>query len=134
LLREAEKNFIVENNSATSIQRIFRGNRARLLINLQARAATEIERVFRGHLGRSRARQAATSKVDHRLLSIFNYLAIQLQKIFRGYYSKKYKHNFHIRKKYIKDLKDIGEKIREQQYQYASSQNMVNGATTFCEN
>ena len=75
-------------------------------------AATKIERVHRGHMGRKKSRMQLKIKNETRLLSMFFYYALQLQRSFRGYYSRKYKHNFFSRKRYIQGLVAKGEEVR----------------------
>jgi hypothetical protein len=79
----------------------------------------EIQRVFRGHLGRSIARNKLKELDEARQLSLFNYLCIQLQKCFRGYYSRKYKHDQNRRKQYCKMLVEQGELVRQNLQKYA---------------
>jgi len=75
--------------------------------------------VFRGLLGRNIARNKLKELDESRQLSLFNYLCIQLQKCFRGYYSRKYKHDQHRRKEYCKMLEAQGEQVRQDLQKYA---------------
>ena len=56
---------------------------------------------------------------------------MQVQKSFRGYYSRKYKQDHSSRKKYLKSVEEVGEKIRESMRQYAETQAEVRYGTVF---
>ena len=85
----------------------------------------EIQRVFRGHLGRLISRKKKRSKIEFREISIFHYYCIQIQKCFRGYYSRKYKHDQHRRHQYTQMLIERNELIRESLQKYADELVMV---------
>lgn len=59
-------------------------------------------------------------------MSYFTYLCIQLQKCFRGYYSRKYKHDQVRRKQYCKMLIEQGELVRQNLQKYAEELAEVN--------
>lgn len=88
-------------------------------------AATEIQRVFRGHLGRERVKYFFYEREQIRQFARFQYFALQLQKCFRGYYSRKYRRNHARRKQYIKDVIDVGEKVRSMLKNYSEEQTEV---------
>ena len=92
-----------------------------MLINYQIFSfkANEIQRVFRGHIGRVITRERRRDLLESRELSFFTYLCIQLQKCFRGYYSRKYKHDQARRKQYCQMLIEKGELVRQNIQQYA---------------
>lgn len=87
-------------------------------------AATEIERVFRGHIGRKKMRDARTSKAERRTQSLFKCFVIQIQRCFRGYYSRRYRANHADRKAFIKNLQETGQKVRDMMYKYSMEQAM----------
>ena len=82
-------------------------------------AANEIQRAFRGHLGRNKASSSLKNKYDNRQLSLFHYLCIQIQKSFRGYYSRKYKQSMRKRKRYCQRISEEGEKVRKMMEKYS---------------
>uniref|UniRef100_A0A7S3M3D7 Uncharacterized protein n=1 Tax=Spumella elongata TaxID=89044 RepID=A0A7S3M3D7_9STRA len=118
-LKIAEENSGIDNSAALSIQRVYRGTTSRERIAKKSYKANEIQRVFRGLLGRNIARNKLKELDESRQLSLFNYLCIQLQKCFRGYYSRKYKHDQHRRKEYCKMLEEQGEQVRQNLQKYA---------------
>ena len=82
-------------------------------------AAREVERVFRGHAARLICHRMSDEKSKSRQLALFQYYALQLQKCFRGYYSRKYRQNHHLRKKYLENVKCAGERVRQSMEAYA---------------
>ncbi len=58
-------------------------------------------------------------------MSRFEYFALQLQKLFRGFYSRKYKKNHAHRKKYLMEVTQKGEDIRKMMKDYADAQKKV---------
>ena len=132
-----------ECQAAINIQRVFRGARDRYAITLKAyacccrgsallcavvltpcapvpsslhcrRACVEIERVFRGHCGRERARAAREQRAATEESGVFQYYATVIQRAFKGYYSRKYVHDFFARKAYIESIKQKSEELRDQ--------------------
>lgn len=53
-----------------------------------------------------------------RKLGLFAYFVTQVQKSFRGYYSRKYRQNHASRKHYIKTILLAGEDLRKQTQSY----------------
>ena len=114
-----------ENASAGMIQRLFRGWVARMRIYKKGLAALVIERTFRGHSGRNCWRRNAYARTEHKRLAVFIYFALQLQKTFRGYYSRKYRQNHATRKKYLNDVVLVGQQVRQNMRDYEKQQNEV---------
>lgn len=74
-------------------------------------------------MGRKKAKREADGKKTLRQLYYINYLCIQLQKCFRGFYSRKYKRDHSKRKAYCRELQEKGKEILEKMQQYAFEQN-----------
>lgn len=53
---------------------------------------------------------------------MFHYFCLQVQRCFRGYYSRRYKHNFYSRKNYIKQVEEKGNEIRAAISKYSHDQ------------
>lgn len=70
-------------------------------------------------MGRNIARANLRRKLEGRQLSLYHYLCIQIQRIFRGFYSRKYKHDQTRRKLYCKMLVEKGQMIRQSMQQYS---------------
>lgn len=92
------------------------------VLHLLRFSANEIQRLLRGILGRSRAMNASRQKQQDRHAAFLHYLCIQLQRCFRGFYSRKYKHDQHRRKQYCRMIAEQGEKIIDKMHQYSEEQ------------
>ena len=100
----ADENRDRELAAVTRVQATFRGAQSRAWIERLRVAACEVERVFRGFVGRDRWRKAVADRRADEQLAFFHYESNLLQKTFRGYYSRKYFHDFHARKAYIQSV------------------------------
>jgi len=108
--------------ACANIQRVYRGRVDRAFIAFKSGHATTIQRLFRGHCGRKKARTSKAGRNEHRVFSMFTYFALQVQRSYRGYYSRKFRSNHADRKKFIGDLEETGRKVRAMMYQYAQEQ------------
>lgn len=88
-------------------------------------AAVEIQRVFRGYCGRGVAKYQQKWKLDSRQMAWVHLLCIQVQRCFRGYYSRKYKQCMSRRRKYCQMLSEKSELMRQQMSDYAAEQMRV---------
>lgn len=88
-------------------------------------AANEIQRVIRGIMGRQRALDHLQQKLENRQLSLFHYFCIQLQRSFRGYYSRKYKHNMAKRREDVNKLDATNKAVLASMEEYAKNQLLV---------
>ena len=102
-----------ERESCVRIQKLWRGQRIRAWVSVMRAACIEIERVFRGHLGRTRRDVLAKARTDYEELAVFHYHAVLCQRTFRGYYSRRYRHDFNARKAYIRSVVERGDALRE---------------------
>lgn len=85
-------------------------------------AANIIERIFRGHSHRLFFKRIKNYKQEKKRLSTFTYFILQIQKCFRGYYSRKYRQNHASRKKYLQHVILVGQEVRESMNLYAKKQ------------
>lgn len=122
LIEEADASSAAVAQACANIQRVYRGRVDRGIIRFKAGKCTNIQRVFRGLMGRQRAAGERATKNETRVFSLFTYFAMQLQRCFRGYYSRKYRSNHADRKKFIGDLEETGRKVREAMWQYSMEQ------------
>lgn len=53
---------------------------------------------------------------------LYNYMAILIQKIFRGYYSRRYIHDYYARKKYIEGVVDVSNTLKEKMVKHLELQ------------
>ena len=113
LFADAVKNAPLEALSATNIQSLFRGSVVRALLTVKHKAATDIERVFRGSQARTFVSSTRSDKERLEDLAVFHYHAMILQRTFRGFYSRRYFHDYSARKAYIQSVVEKGNKLRE---------------------
>lgn len=74
--------------------------------------ALRMERVYRGHLGRLSFEESQQERDRALRLAFWAENAIMIQRIFRGFSSRKTKHNFYLRKHYLASVAAKGEEIR----------------------
>jgi hypothetical protein len=108
--------------ATVNIQRVFRGMVDRNRIRFKSRNATEIQRIFRASMGRKKATSEKQARLDFRRYALKKYFCMQIQKCFRGYYSRKYRSNHSDRKRFIDDLEETGRRVREMMYDYSMNQ------------
>lgn len=108
-----------ETKAATYIETRFRESKARRDFQKRRRHAAELQRVYRGFVGRSitAARKAARKVAKQRLLS--DSFAEIAQKIWRGFNSRKRKHDYHARKEYIRTIVDKSSELQKRIEEYA---------------
>lgn len=103
-----------ENHCAALVQRHYRGSIARRRIREQSSAARSIQRVVRGQAGRLLAHRKRVERETRQEEAVYHYYATLMQKAFRGYYSRRYLHDFHARKAYISTIQAKSEDLRNQ--------------------
>lgn len=113
LQRLADESRELESDSCTNIQRLWRGQRMRELVGTMRTACIKIESIFRGCLSRSVARCEADKREEYERSSGHHYFAMLCQRSFRGYYSRRYTHDFAARKAYIRSVVEKGEQLRQ---------------------
>lgn len=82
-------------------------------------------------MGRKKAKREKERKKTLRQLHYINYLCIQLQKCFRGYYSRKYKRDHSKRKAYCKMLEEKRQEVLAKMEQYAFEQSQVSEFSSY---
>ena len=109
---ERDSKFQTERTAATSIERVHRGATVRGWKTGMIAASIQVQRVFRGYMGRKKAKAANVQRIKDSRLGFFHYQASIVQKSFRGYYSRRYYHDFFARKSYIQEVIVKSEKLR----------------------
>jgi IQ calmodulin-binding motif len=112
-LRDALLNFDHECGAAIRIQAATRGFLTRLRIAELHYYATEIQRLARGHLARRIARQRLEHRARDSLQAFKSGCARSIQRIYRGFRSRKYLHDYYARKRYVAFVAAKGEEIRQ---------------------
>ncbi|GBG24227.1 Spermatosis-associated protein 17 [Hondaea fermentalgiana] len=113
-LQERDEAKEEELGATVLIQRQVRRHFAYQLYKRKRFACLEISRVFRGHCGRLACARLQKLLDDEALMSMFHYQACAIQHVFRGFHSRKYKHDFHARKAYIANILEKSSELRMQ--------------------
>lgn len=87
--------------------------------------------MFRGHLGRNNAHKKIQDKIEFRQISLYQYFTIQIQKCYRGYYSRKYRKNYWARKTYFKGISDKNQEVLDMMSEYAEEQILVRSLSVY---
>jgi len=100
----AEDNRQVEYEAAVVLQSWFRGTKTRSYIKHLNKMATNIQCRWRGFLVRSQFRVFVSNLFIIMQQNFYAIMAVRIQRIWRGYHSRKYKHSFYERKRYFAAL------------------------------
>ncbi|DAZ93582.1 TPA: hypothetical protein N0F65_009930 [Lagenidium giganteum] len=112
LLKDAKLHRDEENVAAIDIQRLFRGQRVRARITTQRNAEIVIARVYRGHLARRRCKNLQRHRRNLERATVFHFYAIVVQKMYRGWHSRRKKLDMRVRRAYVRDIATKGEDMR----------------------
>ena len=102
-----------ETRKAVRLQSAHRGRTLRLEVSHWNAMALTIERCTRGHLGRQQARRLRIARDTRRQRAFFDALATTVQKRFRAYHARKYRHNFYARQAYVASVLRKGDMVRD---------------------
>lgn len=75
--------------------------------------ATHIQRLFRGHLGRSRFLAALHEREYAIQLSLYSAMAVKIQKVMRGYLSRKFAQDVYARRAWIARVAERGTQLEQ---------------------
>jgi len=112
-LRLAEINKDREMRAAITIQSIRRAIVARRHTVICTLSCRGIQRIWRGYLARQYAFYVSSQRDKSRALALWTRMATTIQKSFRGFHSRRYKHSYYERKAYLANVTLKDEKIRE---------------------
>jgi len=113
-LRIAEEARDNDNRAVVKIQSWFRGTKVRAYIKFLHQSATVLQRHFRGHVDRAVYRQMVKEHLAWMREKYYNEKATLIQKVWRGYYTRKYVFNYYSRKKYLLGLMAKNEAVRQE--------------------
>ncbi|KAH7421534.1 hypothetical protein KP509_13G062600 [Ceratopteris richardii] len=82
------------------------------------RAALDIQRVYRGHVARMSFWMKQVEATIQKRMSFINAKATLIQKIYRGFYCRKYVHSFYDRKHFIAAALDAGRGMKRNVQEY----------------
>jgi len=73
-----------------------------------------VQRTWRGFKDRKRIRTLLTEAVSRMRLQYYMNTAIKIQKVWRGFYTRKYIYNFYSRKRYLEAIQEKNQAVREE--------------------
>ncbi|XP_077095928.1 spermatogenesis-associated protein 17 isoform X2 [Siphateles boraxobius] len=120
--RIAEENREKENEAAVRIQSWFRGCQVRAYLSHLQKNATLIQKIWRGFTARVLFRQRVKTAYFIMKMNFYNKMAVKIQQRWRGYYVRKYVHNYYARKRYLEGLTRKNEHIRRDLQEFAELQ------------
>eukprot|EP01147_Barroeca_monosierra_P002143 gene2143-5173_t len=120
--KAAEDNRASERNAAVTIQRWWRGYKARKHIHGMENAAILIQRMVRGLHGRKYFRQMVKQDLASKQIQHYNAMATKIQALWKGYLQRKYGFNYYSRKAYLTALVLHNAEIKRELDAYACEQ------------
>lgn len=112
LLRDAKKNEETEKSAAITIQRYFRGYRERKFYLIYKYFLKNIKRQLQLLSSKYLLKKLKEQRVEELTFSYLSDHATKIQKVYRGYYSRKYVHDFYRRKQEILEI----DKLTKEKY------------------
>merc|ERR1712123_150864 len=85
-------------------------------------SSSVIQAAYRGHLARRRFARIVSEQVNCMKRRHYDVMATKIQTRWRGYYTRKYKHNYYARKAYLRAVQQRNYDVRHALDQYAESQ------------
>ncbi|KAM3876944.1 spermatogenesis-associated protein 17 [Diretmus argenteus] len=108
----AEENRQREIQAATQIQSWFRVYKVRVYLSHLHKKATIIQKIWRGFAARARLRQMVKAAYFIMKMNFYEEMAVRIQCRWRGFYARKYLHNYYARKRYLEGLATKNELVR----------------------
>uniref|UniRef100_A0A8C2FUM6 Spermatogenesis associated 17 n=1 Tax=Cyprinus carpio TaxID=7962 RepID=A0A8C2FUM6_CYPCA len=110
----AEENRQKENEAAVRIQSWFRGCQVRAYLSHLHKNATSIQKIWHGLTARALFRQRVKNRfyIRFNLFRKMSLFLLYIQQRWRGYYVRKYVHNYYARKRYLEGLTRKNKHIR----------------------
>jgi len=125
LQQEADEQRVAEYNAALKIQAWFRGNRIRKYMRFLHATAAKIQSTFRMFTTRKRYYLKVKEALVKQKEAEAHKAAAKIQKIWRGYYTRKYIHNYYARRDYLLAVEERNIEIREQLARFAQNQKEI---------
>ncbi|KAJ8400301.1 hypothetical protein AAFF_G00396840 [Aldrovandia affinis] len=114
-----------ETFAAVQIQSWFRGCQLRDFLRHLHRNATIIQKIWRGYRARACFRQTLKTAYFMMKMNFFNEMAVRIQRRWRGFYVRKYVHNYHARRHYLEGLARKNEQVRRDLEEFGEIQRRV---------
>ncbi|KAJ3176762.1 spermatogenesis-associated protein 17 [Geranomyces variabilis] len=110
---DAELHRDAEYNAAIIVQKAWRGFVVRNRLENLNMAATTIQRYSRGYRGRQLLEELIIARNTARRMAYYFDMAVRIQRIWRGYWTRAHVFNYYERKAYIQAVKEKMEELRE---------------------
>ena len=114
LAKAQAETFDTELAACCLIQRVWRGTLARLRMFERSFAALNVQRIWRGFMGRLEYAQRLIVAQRKARLAYYDAKATSIQKIVRGFRSRKTKHDFYARAKFLESVTFQNATVRTQ--------------------
>lgn len=118
LTRETEKHRFKELEAAIKIQAYYRMHMRRTLYKEMKRSVLLLQRAWRCRLVRKRYWKKIDEELAFQRQQFYSSAVLNIQRVFRGFYFRKYHHDFYARKQYIEHLKSKNSEMRESMQKY----------------
>ena len=117
-----------ERGACGRVQRLWRGQRVRSWVASLTRSMITVQRAHRGARARTlvAARRAVRARREAR--AVYHYHATLAQRSFRGFYSRRYRHDFRARRRYVDAVAATGEALRARLERRAATAARVDAA------
>lgn len=122
LKNEADVERKIEYFAAVKIQSWYRGNQLRKYLTFLHKSATTIQSTFRGYVARKRFYAIVIKGVSQMRVDRYDIMATKIQKVWRGHYTRKYKHNFYARRNYLLAVAERNKEVREHLANFVENQ------------
>lgn len=119
---QTEKYWARDNAAALKIQSAWRMYVKRKEFLRKKAAATTIQTQFRAFSARRRFREMLKGDRNAKNIAYFSQQATLIQKVFRGYFVRKYIHDFYLRKAELQALKEKNQQFRDELEEYGKVQ------------
>ena len=113
LTRETEKHRFKEIHAAVKIQALYRMHKLYKSYKTLKKAVGQVKKYFIGFRTRKMFWKAIEKKLALERCMFYSSCATVIQRVYRGFYSRKYVHDFWARKKYITHIERKNEKRRD---------------------
>jgi len=113
----ASKEEPTRTKAAIKIQAVLKGYLLRKKMKNLRKCATQIQKCYRGKLGRVRFANHQRSLAQHEREKFFHVASIEIQRHWRGRFSRKFIHDFYARKNWLASIQKANEDLRQQMAQ-----------------
>jgi hypothetical protein len=118
LTRETEKHRFKELEAAVKLQAYYRMHMCLVYYKEMQLSVLKLQRAWRCHLIRKRFWKRIEEELTFQRQEMYAAAVLTIQRVFRGFYFRKYHHDFYARKQYIEHLKSKNTEMRASMQTY----------------